>query len=467
MKNKTVEVSYENSKAIKFSEIPAVIHVDKIRILVSSSISYKFISASKTESGILVKYKLFINNETSKVFEKVINKDQFKTEDVILQPKNIDKNTDSTQPKLNEGITKQQENNSKSQGDNSTPNNTNPKTNQNKSIYKEFTDNLEHEIQQSNNFTNEDKKQLNVFINEFKQNEDLTTKQILEEKIVNFILQKFNETRQMFLLTRIAVNFVKITNDPEFTKQLKQVTKSLNSIQDIISIVKNPRITIDQENIKILNGLYKTILDKIKLNKYTFDQIKINQLVFKNDSVFPLFTLTDQEIKDMQDSLVFKLVGNELELETHNISTQNDNTAKNKVALSINLIEDLKASQTIENISLYSKFEKVSENSGTEKDQKWLSNVYNEEFFKIKKLIYLNIDPNILILDGELVAIYQIPFSIKDNKVVKENRYIFKKNTKTELDAVEFPQLLRLLKGIYIEISKEIDTSSIIQENTN
>ncbi|MBU4692310.1 hypothetical protein KQ875_01705 [Mycoplasma zalophi] len=329
---------------------------------------------------------------------------------------------------------------------------------------KEFIEQIELAIKNSNEFSLEQKEELNKFLDEYKSNPDEDAKQLLEQKTINFILQNFSQTRQIFLLASILVRFANIKKDPEFFAHLQSVTKNFDSLQSIISIIKEPKLEISEEDAKTFNNLYKTVLKEVKLNEYILDDSTISQLVFKQNLNFSLFTLTEKEIKDIQESLIFTLEDNNLSFEISQIVTKSDNTIKNQLSLDVNLERDLEISKIKDNILVYSEFKTIDDEFIEDKnDNIQLSHFYNKEFFNNKFLMYLSIEPTILTTSDKLFAVYEVPFSVEKNQIVKKTRYIFKSFNLKDLQEINSDKLLRALKGIYLEFSKDVNIDSVIE----
>ncbi|MCU4117223.1 hypothetical protein N8G13_01980 [Mycoplasma zalophi] len=329
---------------------------------------------------------------------------------------------------------------------------------------KEFIEQIELAIKNSNEFSSEQKEELNKFLNEYKNNPDENAKQLLEQKTINFILQNFSQTRQIFLLASILVRFANIKKDPEFFARLQNVTKNFDSLQSIISIIKEPKLEISEEDAKTFNNLYKTVLEEIQLNQYILNDSTINQLVFKQNPNFSLFTLTEKEIKDIQESAIFNLEDNNLNFEVSQIVAKSDNTIKNQLSLNINLERDLEISKIKDNILVYSEFKTIDDEFIEDKnDNIQLSHFYNQEFFNNKFLMYLSINATILTTQDKLFTIYEVPFSIENNQIIKKTRYIFDSYNLKDLQGIESDKVLRALKGIYLEFSKDTNIDSIIE----
>ncbi|MBU4690897.1 hypothetical protein [Mycoplasma zalophi] len=331
---------------------------------------------------------------------------------------------------------------------------------------KEFIEQIESAIKNSNEFSSEQKEELNKFLNEYKNNPDENAKQLLEQKTINFILQNFSQTRQIFLLTSILVRFASIKKDPEFFVRLQNVTKKFNSLQSIISIIKQPKLEISKEDVKIFNNLYKTVLEEVQINEYILDDSTISQLVFKQNPNFSLFALTEKEIKEIQESAIFNLENNNLSFEVspQQIVAKSDNTIKNQLSLDINLERDLEISKIKDNILVYSEFKTIDDEFIENKNENiQLSHFYNKEFFANKFLVYLSIEPTILTTSEQLIAVYKVPFSIENNHIIKKARYIFSSFNLKDLQKINFDKVLRALKGIYLEFPKNINKDLLFE----
>ncbi|MBU4692264.1 hypothetical protein KQ875_01470 [Mycoplasma zalophi] len=91
--NKTIQISYKDAKTTKFSEVPSVLTKEHFGFLgMELGTTANFKEAKKQENDILVKYTLSKDKMESKIFEKTINKDQFKVEN------STSKNDSNTKP---------------------------------------------------------------------------------------------------------------------------------------------------------------------------------------------------------------------------------------------------------------------------------------------------------------------------------------------------------------------------------
>ncbi|QJR44152.1 hypothetical protein [Mycoplasma miroungirhinis] len=337
---------------------------------------------------------------------------------------------------------------------------------QSESESNKFTQEIKQTIDNSDIFLAKEKETLNQFLVEFKDDKSANAKQIFEQKIIDFILQKSQQSRQFFLLVSILVQFSKIYKDIEFSTNLDNLLKHYQTLRNISSIIKQPNIVISTEDIKTFNTLFKTVINNVQITQYQIQDKQINRLEFKQNQNISLSNLTETEIKDIENNIVFNLKDNVLKWEVFKINPKDDEKIKNQLLLSLNLERDLEISKIKNDALIYLDFKTIDDDFIENKNPDiQLSNFYNETFFKNNILVYLSVEPIILTNDDKLIAIYKIPFTIQDNQIVNKTQYIQKSISFIDLNKMKIinqNELMNLLKGIYIELPKNINLDVLL-----